>query len=123
MKCLLHVGTKNVRRSNLTGTQHPIFDLERWPGMDDRRFNSMNQSILLASILLKIGMPYLASWLPEPNFGSGHNPRVDAWRLYGLVDIRTTPVDEDIQAIRNELNEISNNHEWREDTEMLPNNG
>jgi len=67
----------------------------------------MNQSILLASTLLEIGMPYLASRLPEPNFRAGHNPRVDFWRLYDLVDIRKTPADEDIQVARNELNEIS----------------
>jgi hypothetical protein len=123
MKCLLHVGTKDVRRSNLRGTPHPIFDRKRWPGMEDRRFNAMNQSVLLASILLEIGMPYLASWLPEPNFRTGHNPRVDNWRLYDLVDIRITLVDEDIQDARNELNEIANGLEWREDPEMLENNG
>jgi hypothetical protein len=100
MMCLLDVGTKNARRSNLTGIAHPIFDRKRWPGIDDGRFNAMNQSILLASILLKIRMPYLASWLPEPNFRVGHNP------------ICTTLVDEEIQVARNELNEISNNPEW-----------
>jgi hypothetical protein len=91
--------------------------------MDDRRFNSMSQSILLASRLLEIGMPYLASWLPEPNFRAGYNPRVDAWAEYDIVDIHTAPADRDIQATRNELNEISNNIEWWEDPEMLPNNG
>jgi hypothetical protein len=48
--------------------------------MDDRRFKAMNLSILLASTLLEIGLPYLASWLPEPVFAKGYNPRVNGGR-------------------------------------------
>jgi hypothetical protein len=90
--------------------------------MEDQRFSAMNQSILLASKLLEIGMPYLASWLPDPNYRVGYSQK-DSDRRYEIVDIRTSLLtDKHIQVVRNELNEILKGLEWWEDPEMLENN-
>lgn len=91
--------------------------------MDDKRYNAMNQSILLASIFLEIGMPYLSSFIPDPIYTMGYNPREDPERPYERVNIRKAPTDDDIQVVRNELNEISKGLEWWEDTAIFRSRG
>lgn len=79
----------------------------------------MEQSILLASSLLEIGMPYLACWLPEPK----HRRKwveVDE----EIVDIHIDEFTEgDIQVARTELDEISDGLHWREDENMFRRDG
>jgi hypothetical protein len=111
--------TDNVPASSLTGIPHPIFARERWPGIDDQRFKAMEQSILLATKLLEIGMPYLACWLPKPAFATGRDLKT-LKHIEALVEIRQDRMtDANIALARTELDEIAANLEWREDPNML----
>jgi hypothetical protein len=79
----------------------------------------MEQSILLATILLEIGMPYLACWLPEPAFATGRDLGTQN-EITPNVEITQDRMSKaGIELARAELNEIMQGLEWREDPRML----
>ena len=85
--------------SDLAGVPHKIFGRERWNAVEQSRFDSMQQSILVASYLLETGLPYLVSFLPKPTFSKDSQDNKS-------IPIKNAVTRRDIQVVRDELDEI-----------------
>ncbi|TGO59163.1 hypothetical protein BCON_0047g00010 [Botryotinia convoluta] len=101
---------------SLTGPVHPLFARNRWE-VSDEDYQLLMPSMRLATRLLEVGMPYLASFLPSSIiFGSPQEvshaehshlvcPRV--------IPLKNTVLIKDLQAAELELEAIARCIKWR----------
>ncbi|TGO13804.1 hypothetical protein BTUL_0063g00360 [Botrytis tulipae] len=101
---------------SLTGPVHPLFARKRWE-VSDEDYQLLMPSMRLATRLLEVGMPYLASFLPSSIiFGSPQEvshaehshlvcPRV--------IPLKHTVLIKDLQAAELELEAIARCIKWR----------
>ncbi|TGO55726.1 hypothetical protein BOTNAR_0239g00100 [Botryotinia narcissicola] len=101
---------------SLTGPVHPLFARKRWE-VSDEDYQLLMPSMRLATRLLEVGMPYLASFLPSSIiFGSPQEvshaehshlvcPRV--------IPLKQTVLIKDLQAAELELEAIARCIKWR----------
>ncbi|KAI9746197.1 MAG: hypothetical protein M1818_000878 [Claussenomyces sp. TS43310] len=122
------IGIKNVQPSDLRGDIHPIFRKERWTDMTDpKRHKALEQSLQLATRLLEVGLPWLASLIPEVNFELGDRAYGDDELMGGIVEEPwewlavkriQTPSPEKMESVRAEFTEITRCVSWKEEDKM-----
>lgn len=102
-------------KPNLNGPIHPIFQPERWPELkgNPTRYDSFRPSFILASRLLKVAGPFLASLIPRL--------RLDSKRE--KIVLNEKPTDDQLRQCFDELDLIAQHVEWKENAEMWPNLG
>ncbi|KAK2765923.1 hypothetical protein FQN54_007438 [Arachnomyces sp. PD_36] len=109
------VDTPNTGPPNIQGPIHTFFSQKCWPQLhhNTRRLQAMRPSLILATKLLKVSGPFIASFLPEKRSGE-YDGRV-----------RVNPVTSlgDIARAFQVLDEIAQQTKVREDESMWPNVG
>ena len=113
-----------TRIPDLTGDLHPIFARERWR-ISDQRYEALEQSMQLASKLLRVSGPAMAPFLPKfvpLNDGTRLNVRASCLPSAGAsLDPRSARVVE--AAIQYHAETLPNQITWTECPSMLPNLG
>ncbi|KAM0149992.1 hypothetical protein ACHAQE_009142 [Botrytis cinerea] len=101
---------------SLTGPVHPLFARNRWE-VSDEDYQLLVPSMRLATRLLEIGMPYLASFLPSSIiFGSPQKvSHAEHSHLVcpKVITLKHTVLIKDLQAAELELEAIARCIKWR----------
>ncbi|EEP79301.1 predicted protein [Uncinocarpus reesii 1704] len=109
------IDVENPTTPDLQGPIHPIFHHERWPELKEntKRYDVFRPSFILATKLLKVAGPFLASIIPTL--------RLDAKREYVVLEKSAT--DNQLQKCFKHLEIIAQHMEWKEDAVMWPSLG
>ncbi|TPX23663.1 hypothetical protein DIZ76_012998 [Coccidioides immitis] len=106
---------ENPTEPDLQGPIHPMFQLERWPELmlDRARYDSFRPSFILATKLLKVAGPFLASVIPKL--------RMDSRKEY--IVVKESVAESQLHRCFERLDVIAQHTEWRENSVMWPNIG
>ncbi|KAI9645638.1 hypothetical protein NHQ30_006380 [Ciborinia camelliae] len=102
---------------NLTGPVHPLFTRDRWEIADDD-YTLLLPSMRLATRLLEVGMPYIASFLPSSRiFNSpqdvSHAEHSGRSRCPQVIPLRKKVLLKDLQVAAMELQAMAKSIKWR----------
>ncbi|KAI1932410.1 hypothetical protein LOZ65_000704 [Ophidiomyces ophidiicola] len=97
---------------NIEGPIHPIFQQNKWPELIDcpERYFSFQPSLILATKLLEVGLPFLAALIPRLT--------LDSTKQY--IEIIENVKNEQLQHCIGRLNLIAQHTEWKENSIMWP---
>ena len=101
-----------VRRPDLEGEIHPIFQRERWPHISQERFDALRQSLILSTKLLNLAVPYFTSFLPNPKYHA--RPREHR------IALNKIPTEDELAKVRAELENMAPSIHFEEDPYMWP---
>lgn len=114
-KLLLRLGTPNTGAPDIEGPIHTFFSSKCWPQLhhNSRRFKAMRPSLILATKLLEVSGPFIASFLPERKYDEDD----------GRVEVCPAVSLESVTLAFQELEDIACQTKVREDESMWPNMG
>ncbi|WEW56495.1 hypothetical protein PRK78_001940 [Emydomyces testavorans] len=104
------IDVENPTRPDLEGPIHLIFQRENWPELEGKsdRYDSFKPSFILATKLLKVAGPFLASLIPDLRF--------DSKKQY--IAVSENPTKDELQKCFERLDVIAQHTEWRENSTM-----
>ncbi|EPE26079.1 hypothetical protein GLAREA_01991 [Glarea lozoyensis ATCC 20868] len=105
-------GAGRTHIPDLKGDLHCLFARKNWIKVTEEHYQTLLPSMQLASRLIEVGMPYVASFLPSDGITSKTISPDDDAISYEQISLKESVTKGGVTAARLELEKIADNVQW-----------